>query len=91
MGVTGRWIRELVLTAVALMMGFGLMPVLIFYAGSFSLGRYDGASVRRLYESIYHGLAEGSIAAWAVALGPYGFYLFFKALRLWWRVSARLA
>jgi hypothetical protein len=36
------------------------------------------------------GLREASIASWVVFLGPYGLYLLFKALRSWWRASARL-
>jgi hypothetical protein len=71
--------------------GFGIMPILIFLAGSSALGRYDGASVARIYDSLYQGLRFGSGASWIVVLGPYGLYLTFKALRLWWRASAGLA
>ena len=66
------------------------MPVLIFYAGVATLGRYDGASLGRLYSSLFTGLGQGSIASWVVLLGPYGLYLLLKALRAWWRISADL-
>ena len=87
----GRWTRELVHAAVALAAGFALMPVAIFYAGSQALGRYEGASVARMYQGIYRGLQAGSLASWVVVLGPVSFYALFKALRQWWRASARLA
>jgi hypothetical protein len=76
--------------AVTLVAGFALMPVLIFFAGSATLGRYEGASLGRLFGSLAEGLAAGSAASWIVVLGPYGFYLLFMALRLWWRLSDRL-
>ncbi|HWS62087.1 MAG TPA: hypothetical protein VN325_04975 [Steroidobacteraceae bacterium] len=87
----GRWTRELVHAAIALAVGFGVMPAAIFYAGSQALGRYEGASVARIYRGIYQGLPAGSLASWIVVLGPLGFYAIFKGLRQWWRTSARLA
>jgi hypothetical protein len=91
LGLTSRWSRELWMTGIALLTGFALMPVLIFLAGSSLLGRYEGASVGRIYESVYRGLETGSVASWIVLLGPYGVYLIFKGLRSWWRASANLA
>jgi hypothetical protein len=61
------------------------MPILIFYAGVTTLGRYEGASLHSLYGSLFTGLQEGSIASWVVFLGPYALYLLFRALRIWWR------
>jgi hypothetical protein len=93
-GLLGRsrgWTREIVLTGLALVLGFALMPVLIFYAGSSLLGRYEGAGVGRMFQSLYAGLQTGSAASWIVLLGPYGLYLCLKAPRLWWRASAKLA
>jgi hypothetical protein len=91
LGFKRGWSGELWVTAIALGIGFALMPVLIFYAGSSLLGRYEGASLRRTFESVYGGLTAGSMASWIVLLGPYGLYLIFKALKLWWRASANLA
>jgi hypothetical protein len=79
------------MAVIALFAGFVLMPVLIFFAGSGLLGRYEGASVSRLFASIYGGLRKGSVASWIVLLGPYGLYLIMKGLRLWWRASSKLA
>lgn len=84
------WALELVIAAVGLLLGLALMPVLIFYAGAATLGRYEGASLGALYASLFRGLAEGSIASWTVFLGPYGLYLLLRTLRGWWRASARL-
>ena len=67
------------------------MPPLIFFAGAAALGRYDGASAQRLFASIYAGLQTGSAASWIVLFGPYGLFLVFRGLRLWWRASAKLA
>jgi hypothetical protein len=84
------WAAELIVAGVALLLGLTLMPVLIFYAGVAALGRFDGASLGHLYGSLFEGLRDASIASWVVFLGPYGLYLLFKALRTWWRASARL-
>ena len=81
---------ELGVAALGLLTGVGIMPVLIFYAGVATLGRYEGAGLGHLYHSLFVGFGEGSIASWVVVLGPYGLYLLFKGLRLWWRASARL-
>jgi hypothetical protein len=84
------WAAELVAAGVGLLLGVTLMPVLIFYAGVAALGRFDGASLPNLYASLFAGLREASTASWVVILGPYGLYLLFRALRAWWRASARL-
>ena len=85
------WGAELVAVAAGLLVGVVLLPALIFYAGVTALGRFEGGSLGHLYSSVFQGLREGSIASWAVILGPYGLYLLFRALRRWWRASASLA
>ena len=90
LGLTSPWSMELGVAALGLLTGVGIMPVLIFYAGVATLGRYEGASLGHLYHSLFEGLGEASIAAWVVLLGPYGLYLLFKGLRAWWRASAHL-
>lgn len=86
-GLTSPWSRELVLALTGLLIGVGLMPLLIFYVGAATLGRYEGASLGRLYGSVFTGLAQASTASWVVLLGPYGLYLLFKGLRAWWRAG----
>lgn len=83
------WGAELVAAAAGLLLGVILLPILIFYAGAATLGRFEGASLGRLYGSLFLGLKEASIASWVIFLGPYGLYLLFRALRAWWRASAR--
>jgi hypothetical protein len=78
---------ELGLAALGLLIGVVIMPVLIFYAGVATLGRYEGASLWHLYRSLFVGLGQPSIASWVVLLGPYGLYLLFKGLRAWWRAG----
>jgi hypothetical protein len=90
-GLAGGWVQEVLTATIALASGFGVLPLLIYFAGSMALGRYEGASPARIYQGIYEGLRMGSSASWIVVLGPYGLYLIFKCLRLWWRVSAKLA
>jgi hypothetical protein len=86
-GLVSAWSQEAVMAVITLALGFGLMPLLIYYAGSTLLGRYDGASPARLYDTVYGGLELGSAASVIVVFGPYGLYLVFKALRLWWRAG----
>jgi len=88
-GFASPWSRELVLALIALLIGIGVMPLLIFYVGAATLGRYEGATLGRLYGSVFTGLAQASTASWIVLLGPYGLYLLFKALRGWWRAGGR--
>jgi hypothetical protein len=94
LNVLGRWrrlrglSRELAIALVALVIGIALMPALIFLAGSSALGRYEGASAGRLYQSILGGLEQGSPSAWIVILGPYGLYVLFRILEAWWRVGS---
>jgi hypothetical protein len=90
-GRAGAWSRELLFTAIALTVGFLLMPVFIFFAGSETLGRYEGASLGRLYSSVYAGFRAGSPASWIVVLGPYALWLAFRGLRLWWRTGGTRA
>ena len=83
------WAAELVVAGVGLALGLIVLPVLIFYAGVASLGRYEGASLGHLYSSLFEGLKQASMASWIVFLGPYGLYLLFRALRAWWRAGAK--
>jgi hypothetical protein len=91
LGLSVGWSRELWLNGITLAAGFGLMPLLVYFAGSALLGRYEGASLRRTFQSVYAGLQAGSPASWIVLLGPWGLYLVFRCLRFLWRVSAKLA
>lgn len=73
---------------VGLVVGFGLLPALIYFAGKALLGPYEGAGLGTTYGSLYKGLGAGSVAAWTVVLGPAALYVLFRLLRAWWRVGA---
>jgi len=90
-GLASPWSQEAAIAVVTLGLGFGVLPLLIFFAGSALLGRYDGANPARVYDALYQGLGQGSVASIIVLFGPYGLYLIYRALRLWWRASAKLA
>lgn len=81
--------RQLSLAAIGLGVGLIVLPTLIFFAGAALLGRYEGASLGATYASVIAGLRTGSLASWTVVLGPYGLFLLFKGLRLWWRASSK--
>ncbi len=89
LGLDRAWARELLCAVIALGVGFGLMPTLIFTLGSMTLGRYEGAAASKLYSSVFAGLATGGVAAWVVVLGPYGLYLLFRLLQIAWRAGSR--
>lgn len=78
------------MAALGLLIGLTVMPVLIFYTGAETLGRYEGASLGRLYHTLFQGLGQASIASWTVFLGPYALYVLFRGLRAWWRLGAHL-
>jgi hypothetical protein len=68
--------------------GFGVLPALIYYAGTALLGPYEGSSLGTTYGSIFKGLGAGSVAAWTVVLGPAALYGLYRLLRAWWRAGA---
>jgi hypothetical protein len=64
--------RELILAAVALLVGIAGIPPLIFLVGSRAFGPYaGGGGLGAFMERFFKGLAGGSVAFWMVALGPY--------------------
>jgi hypothetical protein len=87
-GRVNGFVKQLSIAGLGLGFGLGLLPILIYFAGVNLLGRYEGASLVRTYQSIYAGLAAGSIAAWIVVLGPYLLFLLGRALLAWWRAAA---
>jgi hypothetical protein len=72
--------RELVILGVACLVGFLLMPLLIWTVGHSALGPYTHGGAGRLLADFMAGLAHGSPIFWAVALGPYLFALLVRLL-----------
>jgi len=89
MGSGGRRIAiQIGYLVLGLVVGFGLLPALIYFAGNALLGPYEGSGVGTTYGSLFKGLGAGSIAAWTVVLGPSALYVLFRLLRAWWRLGA---
>jgi hypothetical protein len=62
---------ELILAATWLAVGLLLLPALIFAVGGSLLGPYgDNGGLGRFYGDFFGDLAEPSVRAWAIALGP---------------------
>jgi len=80
----GTIVKQLGIAGIALVCGLGILPPLIYFAGTAALGAYEGASIATLYRSLLTGMQNGSVAAWSVVLGPYALFLLFLLLRRWW-------
>lgn len=80
----GRIVKQLGIAGIALVCGLGLLPPLIYLAGTAALGAYEGVGIGTIYRSVFKGMADGSLAAWSVVLGPYALFLLFQLLRRWW-------
>lgn len=63
--------REFFLFLAALVMGIGVLPPLIFLAGSRAFGPYAAGGLGALEGNYFRGLAGGSFGFWTVAAAPY--------------------
>lgn len=63
--------RELLILGVACLVGFVIVPLLIWTVGHSVLGPYNHGGAAALLKDFMAGLAHGSPIFWAVALGPY--------------------
>lgn len=72
--------RELIVLAAALLFGLVAAPLLVWLAGSRTLGPYAGGGVGSFLAAFYRSLASGSFAYWMVAVGPYLIVLVVRAL-----------
>ncbi len=70
-----------------LVLGLALWPALVFFAGLLLLGPYEGASLTRMYGSVFGGLAGGNAGDWLLVLGPALLYALWRALRAGWHSS----
>lgn len=74
--------RELAIGIVALLAGALLMPLLIWVAGSVTLGPYANGGYFALLRDFLRGLATGSLACWLVLAGPYLVISLLRLLRI---------
>jgi hypothetical protein len=63
--------RELLMALVALLCGVTLLPLCIWVLGHAALGEYANGGPLALLRDFLVGLAHGTPAFWAAALGPY--------------------
>ena len=76
-----RWIFEPVTCGLMLLVGLIVMPALIYIAGRITLREYQNGAVFALYFDYYKGLAEMRESCWIATLGPYGFFMLYRAFR----------
>jgi hypothetical protein len=77
--------REVLTLALCLAVGLLIMPLLIWLVGSLQLGPYANGGLGSLLRDYYLALAQGSLAYWLVALGPYAAVWLLRLLRFWFR------
>jgi hypothetical protein len=62
---------EVIFTSIWLAVGLFVLPATIFIVGGALLGPYgDNSGLGRFYGDFFGDLAEPSVRAWAIALGP---------------------
>jgi len=64
--------RELIYGAIGLILGFVVLPLLIFMVGTVILGPYAGGqSIGAFFAGFYINLGHGALRTWFIALSPY--------------------
>ncbi len=74
--------RELYIAGGALATGFFALPLLIYLAGSLTLGRYETGNLGSFLADFFGGLFTGWLPVWGVVLGPYALVLSLRLCRL---------
>ncbi len=72
---------EAITVGAALLVGFLVMPALIYVAGSLTLESYDGGFFS-LYFDFFKGLFVPHLTFWWVVLGPLGFLTLLRLFKL---------
>jgi hypothetical protein len=72
---------EAVTFGLAVLFGLAVMPVLIFLAGSVTLGGYGNGGLLALYGDFFRGLFEPRGSFWIVLIGPFVFLTLFRLFR----------
>jgi len=74
--------RELYIAGGALATGFFALPLLIYLAGTLTLGQYGTGNLGSFLADFFVGLFRGWLPVWGVVLGPYALVLFLRLCRL---------
>lgn len=77
--------RELYFAGGALVTGFVALPLLIYLAGTLTLGKYETGALGAFLADFFGGLFRGWLPPWGVVLGPYLLVLFLRLARFTWR------
>ncbi len=72
---------EAITVGVALLLGFLLMPALIYVAGSLTLESYEGGFFS-LYYDFFKGLFVPHLSFWSVVAGPLVFLTLLRLFKL---------
>lgn len=79
---------ELVLAALLFCFGLTLLPLSIYWVGTFVVGPYaDEAGVLGLLDDIWTGLGQGQPVAWLLVVSPYVVVQLARLSRALWRAS----
>jgi len=76
--------QNLLWPAAALLFAAAVLPFLVYYTGTQTLGPYSNGGPLRFVGDFYASLAHLRVAAWTLLLGP-------AALVIFWRVLVALA
>ena len=79
---------QLILAAVGLVIGFVVLPALVYHVGLAVIGTYAGGAHRlgSFYGALFADLTRGSSTAWILVGAPYVLLLLLRLI-LWRRVS----
>lgn len=78
--------RHLPWLIAALAFGAVVLPVLVYYTGSATLGAYAGGGLGRFMGDYLADLARLRLSAWTLLLGPVGLVLVWRTLLTYaWR------
>jgi hypothetical protein len=79
---------ELSLAALLFCFGLTLLPLSIYWVGSFVVGPYsDTTGIMGLLGAIWTGLGQGQPSAWLLVLSPYVVVQLARLTRALWRAS----
>ena len=81
-------IREMVLLLVMFLIGFGLLPVLIFFVGKAVFGSYGDFGYAGFLGELTRKMLAGEPGAWFLVLSPYLGWQTVRATILGWRLTA---
>lgn len=80
-----RWQKEAIILGSAVLVGFLVMPALIYLAGRLTLREYANGGLFALYFDFFKSLFRFESTGWIVVAGPFGFLTLLRLFRLIFR------